>query len=122
MLTSTEPPENDEPRTNSKAVVLVSEPVNPSQTPDFSELDRQEDIHEATRAEADQAPVQLVIAWYAREIHRSRGEAGTPPAELMEALQSAIDDREALREAGPEEAARIAARYTTLYKELTSDV
>ncbi|MFK0203436.1 hypothetical protein [Streptomyces lavendulae] len=98
----------------------MSEPVNPSQTPDFSGLPGLEDTHEATRADADQAPVQLVIAWYAREIQRGRGDAGTPLAELTEGLQSAVADRDALREASPEEAARIGARYTVLYKELTA--
>ncbi|MEV7684050.1 hypothetical protein AB0O64_36775 [Streptomyces sp. NPDC088341] len=67
--------------------------------------------------------IRAVAGWYRAEITRERytGTDGARLLGLIAALRTCTRDQQTLEEAGPEEAARIAAEYETRYTELTKE-
>ncbi|MFI5753074.1 hypothetical protein ACIBBE_46420 [Streptomyces sp. NPDC051644] len=78
-------------------------------------------MSEHVHPEAAKQLVQNVSTWYMAEIRKERGSAG-PDSErlktLKEELAACAADLLALQDAGPEEAAEIAARYAARSQEL----
>ncbi|AXK37815.1 hypothetical protein DVA86_31925 [Streptomyces armeniacus] len=66
--------------------------------------------------------VRAVLAWYTEQIITERRSTEPDPARLERLLaehRACAADQQALREAGPQERARIAADYAARYRELT---
>lgn len=72
--------------------------------------------------EAAMEKVRAVLAWYSEQITAEQRAAEPDTArrdQLIEDRRACIDDQRALREADPDEVARIAAHYEALFQQLT---
>ncbi|MBO3681698.1 hypothetical protein [Streptomyces sp. NEAU-YJ-81] len=64
----------------------------------------------------------MVIAWYSRQLLLARRSGDQQRLEEFKARrQECVEDQHRLRDAEPEETARIAAAYTARLKELEAD-
>ncbi|MFD9223469.1 hypothetical protein ACFWDI_26480 [Streptomyces sp. NPDC060064] len=92
--------------------------------PDHSETSPAGDERQSIDHDAALEKVRAVAGWYRQAIFQER-QSGAPDSarleQLMAALQKSVADQRAREDAGPEEAARIAAEYEALYTELMGE-